>query len=98
MKLNAAQVSETLTQMDARVLPDDHPAVGKLSELFGDHTFFFVDESGLKVLESTGSAEAETQAGSVVSLADWSDATSTTLRAHQPTPTGVVVVLSQSRH
>jgi hypothetical protein len=29
MKLNAAQVSETLTQMDARVLPDDHPAVGK---------------------------------------------------------------------
>lgn len=97
MKLNAAQVNETLTQMDARVLPDDHPAVGKLSELFGDHTFF-VDESGLKVLESTGSTEAETQAGSVVSLADWSDATSSTLKAHQPTPTGVVVVLSQSKH
>ena len=97
MKLNTAQVNETLTQIDARVLPDDHPAVGKLSELFGDHTFC-VDESGLKVLESTGSAEAETQAGSVISLADWSDATSSTLRAHQPTPTGVVVVLSQSKH
>lgn len=97
MKLNAAQVSETLTQMDARVLPDDHPAVGKLSELFGDHTFF-IDDSGLKVLESAESAGAETQAGSVVSLADWSDATSTTLRAHQPTATGVVVVLSQSKH
>lgn len=97
MKLDATQVKETLTQMDARVLPDDHPAVGKLNELFGDHTFF-VDESGLKVLESTGSAEAETQAGSVVSLADWSDETSSTLRAHQPTPTGLVVVLSQSKH
>jgi hypothetical protein len=97
MKLNAAQVRETLTQMDARVLPDDHPAVGKLSELFGDHTFF-VDESGLMVLESTGSPEAETQAGSVVSLADWSDAAASTLRAHQPTPTGVVVVLRQSKH
>jgi hypothetical protein len=96
MKLNAAQVKETLTQMDARVLPDDHPAVGKLSELFGDHTFF-VDESGLKVLESTASAESEAHAGSVVSLADWSDATSNTLRAHKPTPTGVVVVLNQSR-
>lgn len=97
MKLNPTQVSETLTQMDARVLPEDHPAVEKLSELFGDHTFF-VDDSGLKVLESTESAESEAQAGSVVSLADWSDAASTTLRAHQPTPTGVVVVLSQSRH
>jgi len=97
MKLNSAQVTETLTQIDARVLHDDHPAVGKLSELFGDHTFF-VDESGLKVLESTGSAESETQAGSVVSLADWSDATSSTLRAHPPTPTGVVVILSRSRH
>jgi hypothetical protein len=90
-------VNETLTQMDARALPDDHPAVGKLSELFGDHTFF-VDESGLKVLESTESSESETQAGSVVSLAEWSDAAASTLRAHQPTPTGVEVVLRQSMH
>jgi hypothetical protein len=94
MKLNAAQVKETLTQMDARVLPDDHPAIGKLSELFGEHTFF-VDESGLKVLETTVPSDSETQAGSVISLADWSDATSSTLRAHKPTPTGVVVILNQ---
>lgn len=50
MRLNATQVKEALTQIDARVLPDDHPAVSKLSELFGDHTFF-VDEW----LEGTGS-------------------------------------------
>ena len=94
MRLNATQVKETLTQIDARVLPDDHPAVGRLSELFGDHTFF-VDESGLKVLEAAEEADSETRTSSVVSLADWSDATSSTLRAHEPTPTGVVVILNQ---
>jgi hypothetical protein len=95
MRLNAAQVKQTLNQMDARVLPDDHPAVGKLSELFGDHTFF-VDESGLKVLESTEPTEAEAQSGAVVSLADWSDSTSGSLRPHKPAPTGLVITLNQS--
>lgn len=97
MRLNATQVKEALTQIDARVLPDDHPAVSKLSELFGDHTFF-VDESGLKVLEAAEAADSETRTGSLVSLADWSDAASSTLRAHEPTPTGVVVVLNQFKH
>jgi len=27
MKLNSAQVKQTLSQFDAEVLPDDHPAV-----------------------------------------------------------------------
>lgn len=94
MKLNATQVKQTLTQMDARVLPDDHPAVGKLIELFGDHTFF-LDGSGLKVLEAAEPAKADTQAGEIVSLAEWSDSTSSSLRAHKPTPTGVVIALNQ---
>jgi len=40
MKLNSAQVEQTLTQFEANVIPDDHPLVPKLNELFGDHTFF----------------------------------------------------------
>jgi hypothetical protein len=40
MKLNSTQVKQTLSQFDAQVLPDDHPAVTQLSDLFGDHTFF----------------------------------------------------------
>jgi hypothetical protein len=40
MKLNAAQVKRTLTEMDAQVLPDDHPAVSQLVELYGNHTYF----------------------------------------------------------
>jgi hypothetical protein len=96
MKLNSTQVQQTLSQFNAEVLPDDHPAAGQLSSLFGDHTFF-LDSSGLKVLEPTESPGANAQAGEVVSLADWSDATLSSLRPHEPEPTGVVIVL-ESRH
>jgi hypothetical protein len=100
MKLNATQLKQTLSQMEAQVLPEDHPAVGQLSNLFGDHTFF-LDESGLKVLEPTEPAaesDMQVQTGEVVSLADWSDASLTSLRPHEPESTGVVVVLRESQH
>jgi hypothetical protein len=96
MKLNATQVKQTLSQFDAQVLPDDHPAVSQLSNLFGDHTFF-LDGGGLKVLEPTEMPEIEAQAGEVVSLADWSDATLTILKPHEPESTGMVIVL-EVRH
>jgi hypothetical protein len=96
MKLSSTQLKQTLSQLDAQVLPDDHPAVTQLSDLFGDHTFF-LDTSGLKVLEPAGAPEMENQTGEVVSLADWSDATLTSLKPHEPEPTGVVIVL-ESKH
>jgi len=92
MKLNSTQVKQTLSQFQAEVLPDNHPAVPQLNDLYGDHTFF-LDGSGLKVLEPAGLPEKEVQSGEVVSLADWSDATLTSLRPHEPEMTGVVVVL-----
>jgi hypothetical protein len=92
MKLNATQVKQTLSQFDAQVLPDDHPAVTQLNNLFGDHTFF-LDGGGLKVLEPTEVPETEAQAGEIVSLADWSDASLTSLKPHEPELTGMVVVL-----
>lgn len=94
MKLNATQLKQTLNQMDAQVLPEDHPAVGQLVELFGDHTFF-LDESGLKVLETTEPMETEAQTGSVVSLANWKDGKFSSLKPHDPVPTGDVIVLIQ---
>jgi hypothetical protein len=100
MKLNATQLKQTLSQMEAQVLPEDHPAVGQLSNLFGDHTFF-LDESGLKVLEPTEPAaesNMQAQTGEVVSLADWSDASLTSLTPHEPESTGVVVVFRESKH
>ncbi|HEX9470449.1 MAG TPA: hypothetical protein VF957_13000 [Bradyrhizobium sp.] len=96
MKLNATQVKQTLSQFDAQVLPDDHPAVTQLSDLFGDHTFF-LDGGGLKVLEPTEVPDIEAQTGEVVSLADWSDATLTSLKPHEPEMTGMVIVL-ELRH
>jgi hypothetical protein len=97
MKLSSTQVKQTLSQFQAEVLPDDHPAVPQLNNLFGNHTFF-LDTRGLKVLEPTGAPETEAQSGEVVSLADWSDATLTSLRPHEPEMTGVVVVLEPSKH
>jgi hypothetical protein len=92
MKLNATQLKQTLSRYDAQVLPDDHPAVTQLNNLFGDHTFF-LDGDGLKVLEPTEVPEIEGEAGEVVSLADWSDATPPSLRPHEPELTGKVIVL-----
>jgi hypothetical protein len=100
MRLNALQVKQTLSQMNAQVLPEDHPAVGKLCDIFGDHTFF-LDDSGLKVLEPTksaGAAETEAQTGEVVSLADWNDASLTSLKPHEPELTGEVIVFKETQH
>ena len=97
MKLNSTQVKQTLSQFDAEVLPEDHPAIAQLNNLFGVHTFF-LDGSGLKVLEPAGAPETAPQSGEVVSLADWSDATLTSLKPHKPELTGVVVFLEPSKH
>jgi hypothetical protein len=96
MKLNSTQLEQTLSQFEAEVLPDDHPALQQLSGMFGDHTFF-LDNSGLNVLEPAGMPETETPTGEIVNLANWSDATLTSLRPHEPEPTGVLVVL-EPRH
>jgi hypothetical protein len=92
MKLNSAQVERTLTQFDAQALPDNHPVVPQLNSLFEDHTFF-LDSSGLNVLEPTETPELEAQTGKIVNLAYWSDADLTKLLPHEPEPTGVVVIV-----
>jgi hypothetical protein len=96
MKLNRAQVEQTLTQFEAQVIPEDHPAVPKLNELFGDHTFF-VNRDGLNVVEPNKDTNAGAPAGTVVNLANWSDAHSTSLVAHEPEPTEIVIIL-ESKH
>ena len=46
MKLTSAQIERTLSQFEAEAIPDSHPALPRLNELFGDHTFF-LDSKGL---------------------------------------------------
>lgn len=91
MKLNNALVEQTLSQFDAQPIPNNHPAVPQLNEVFGDHTFF-LDGNGLNIVEPTGSTEAGSQAGQVVNLASWNE-DRTMLTPHDPEPTEVVVVL-----
>jgi len=96
MKLNSAQLEQTLSQFEAQAIPDDHPLVPKLNELFGDHTFF-LDSNGLNVVEANESTNAGAPAGTVVNVASWSDAQLTSLMPHEPEPTEVVVIL-QRKH
>jgi hypothetical protein len=96
MKLNSTQVEQTLSQVNAHVLPDNHPTIAQLTSVFGDHTFF-VDERGLNVLEP---AEIETgaESGEFVNLADWSDPSLTSLIPHEPESTGTIVVFRDVMH
>jgi hypothetical protein len=89
MKLNCAQVEQTLSQFEAQVIPDDHPIVPELNDLFGDHTFF-LNSDGLNVVEPS---ETGAPAGTVVNLANWTDAHLTSLATHEPEPTEIIVVL-----
>ena len=50
MKLNSTLVETTLSQFEAQVIPDTHPAASELNRLFGDHTFF-LDRNGLNIVE-----------------------------------------------
>lgn len=97
MKLNATQVKQTLTQMDAHVLPDNHPVVTQLTSMFGDHTFF-LDDRGLNVLEPAETPEQGMETGEVLNLADWTDASLTSLTPHEPESTGTIVVFREIIH
>jgi hypothetical protein len=62
-------------------------------------SYFFLDESGLKVVEPAEKlAETEVEASEIVSVADWTETTSTNLKLHMPEPTGSVVVFRQLKH
>ena len=69
----------------------------QLIDLFGDHTFL-LDRSGLKVLEPSEMSANDVKTSKVVSLADWSDGTLTSLKPHAPEPTGTVVSFDQVKH
>ena len=84
MKLTSAQVERTLGQFEARAIPDDHPVIPQLNDLFGEHTFF-LDRNGLNIVEpAEAAAGAAAQSAKVVNLGSWSDADPTGLELHEP--------------
>ena len=92
MRLTSARVERTLSQFEAQAIPDNHPAVPRLNELFGDHTFFLAGD-GLHIVEPAGLQDGGTEAGQVVKLASWKDTSRTSLTPHDPEQTDLVVML-----
>jgi hypothetical protein len=93
MKLTSAQVERTLSQFEGQAIPDNHPVIPQLSNLFGDHTFF-LNDNGLNIIEP---APEVPQAARVVNLANWSDENLTKLTPHEPEPTDAIIEL-ESQH
>jgi hypothetical protein len=96
MRLSAAQVEIAANQLRAEALPDNHPLIPKLNELFGDHTYF-LDSHGLSVVEQAAhepSAPSGDRTAVVVNLANWTDSDPPKLEAHEPELTDSVVTLS----
>jgi len=93
MKLSSQAVEQALTQFEAELLPEDHPAVAQLNQIFGDHTYF-LDGVGLHIVEPAAKTNSGSQQGVVVKLASWSDESRTSLAPHPPEPTNVVIELA----
>ena len=89
MKLDSAQLERTLGQFEARAIPEDHPMIPQLNDLFGEHTFF-LDSYGLNIVEPV---EVAGEAAMVVNLASWSDDSRSDLELHEPEATDVVITL-----
>jgi len=92
MKLSPQAVEQTLNQFEAQALPDSHPVMPQLSQLFGEHTYFLAN-TGLHIVEPIPAADSGKQQGVIIKLASWSDASRTSLAAHPPESTDLVIVL-----
>jgi hypothetical protein len=89
MKLSSEKLESVLEQIDVEVIPDDHPSLPKLRDVFGDHTFF-IDASGLIIVEPL---EQDPVTGELIKIASWDDADPPHLVAHTPEETDVWIEL-----
>src|SRR5258708_1155521 len=81
----------TMYRVAAPALPDTHPAVPELSNLFGDRTFL-LDSKGLNILEpAEETPRGGVQPARVINLANWGDENLNKISPHEPAPTGAVV-------
>ena len=93
MKMNSAQIEQTLQQFQAKALPVGHPVISQLERLFGDHTYF-LDDKGLNIVEPVDDERDGGRQAVVVNLADWNDrAMKNSLEPHPPEVTELVIDL-----
>ena len=95
MKLTTTWVDQTQNQFNVQAVPDDHPASGRLHQMFGEHTFFLGDD-GLHIVEPTEETQLGPDAREVVKVARWGDDGRTTLEMQEPELVGVVVATQKN--
>jgi hypothetical protein len=93
MKLNDEQVQNVSKQTGLEPVPEDNPAVPKLQEHFGEHTFY-LDANGLYIWEPVDDVEEASEAAAAIMLATWGDEEKTFLKPTPPTRSQVVVELA----
>jgi hypothetical protein len=96
MKLTSTQANRALKPIGAEPLPDDHPVIPRLTNLFGEHTFF-LDSNGLNIVEPSAIGSSGANTGKVVNLANWTEPDSDSLVVHEPETTEIVVVIEPER-
>src|SRR3977135_597094 len=96
MKLTSEQVARTTNQFEVQALPDSHPAIPQLKELFGEHTFL-LDSNGLNILEpDDANPRGPVRAARFGHLATWRDEPHPRLGRHDPEPTGAIIELEST--
>ena len=92
MKMNSAQIEQTLQQFQAQAIPAGHPVMPQLERLFGDHTYF-LDGKGLNIVEPVDAEQDGGARAVVVNLASWADMSEGDLEPHMPEATDLVIDL-----
>lgn len=96
MKLSSAQIEQTLHQLNAKIIPAEHPMMAQLERIFGEHTYF-LDGNGLNIVEPVETEKKSAARGVVVNVASWADARADALQPHDPEPTDLLVDLETDR-
>jgi hypothetical protein len=94
MKLDAGQIGIIRERYSSEPVGEDNPALAKLQETFGDHSFF-LDSRGLHIIEPD--PDHENTMGYVVKIASWTEDQSQ-LRVHEPEvlPTAISLMPERS--
>jgi hypothetical protein len=92
MKMNTAQIEQTLQQFQAKAIPAGHAMMPQLERLFGDHTYF-LDGKGLSIVEPVDAEQDGGGRAVVVNLASWADDSHGNLEPHPPEATDLVIDL-----
>lgn len=93
LKLSDNQIAAVRETVGAEPIPEDNPAMEPLKQNFGDHTFY-VDNTGLLVLEPVNDPNQPGEPAAVIHIAAWTDEERKQLQPIEPKASGAVLDLA----